>query len=114
VEVQREGHLPDLLSERRATCKGGVMKSYFWEDVAEVGGIGCLVILVCIFTIFLPLFGIATAVDYLYCQDMMDLHPDHDFNWGVLTGCRVQMPSGIWLDTDDLKYIEGQFVIKEE
>jgi hypothetical protein len=89
------------------------MKSYFWGDVAEVGG-GCLLVIAAALCFGLLLFGLTTAVDYLYCQDMMDLHPDHDFNWGILTGCRVQMPSGIWLDTDDLKYTEGEFIIKGE
>jgi hypothetical protein len=81
------------------------LKSLILVTVVIVFLIGCI--------LAAPLPIIFTT-SYMSCQKMVELHPDRDIEWDFWLGCRIKMDSGIWLDTDDLKYVEGTFVLKED
>lgn len=51
--------------------------------------------------------GIVTVSEQQFCKEMESIQPDFEFNWGFWGGCRVQTPSGYWVNAHDYQYIEG-------
>ena len=86
---------------------------YDWDDVKAIL-IFLSIVGLCLLLLMASILGCATINGYMSCQEMIALHPTYNIHWGFWTGCRVQMPSGIWLSVYDLKYIEGEFRITDD
>ena len=77
-----------------------------WRDVGEM--ISVFVIVILIIGVFAGLCGGTNALlDNLACRELGRLNTDHEFQWGVWTGCRVQTASGLWIDADNMHLVEG-------
>ena len=87
------------------------MSKVFYDnrgDLREVWGITGIVVVACAIFILMALLisGVFSAVDAGNCARLDSYESQHDYRWGLFTGCMVQTEAGYWVDSDNPTLLE--------
>ncbi len=83
------------------------------DDLKELFGVVLIVGLGIV--IVLAVISLATApLEYMYCKEQAALNTLLDYEWLFWGGgCRVELPSGIWIDAYDIGEYQKHLLLEE-
>ena len=87
------------------------MKKVFYDkrgDVREVWSITGVVLAMSVFFVLMALLiaGVLSVVDAVQCARQNSYETQHDYRWGLFTGCLVQTEQGYWVDSSNPTLLE--------
>ena len=72
--------------------------------VTFLGFVGIIVLIIAIPVLILS--GINIMFNVNLCDNLAELNPDRHFEWRLFGGCLMQTQEGIWLQMDDITFLD--------
>ena len=87
------------------------MKNILYDKYGNLreiwGAIGITVICSIMFILLILIFAATlSVVDAGECARLESYESQHDYRWGLFTGCMVQTKAGYWVDSDNPTLLE--------
>ena len=83
-------------------------------DDLKAGLVILFVIIMVIVTLFVALNLMSVPFEYMFCKEQAELNTQLEYEWLFWGGgCRVELPSGIWIDAHDIGEYQKHFLLEE-